>query len=198
MEISAPTGGNRDGRVGRWRIHLLHQTQQKYLQMWNNSHQKITKLAERPLYNQGGERDPHVMRQQGKRNDHLYPREQTQRRREISQAEILPGEWAVRATYEAPQSWGPPQRRQASWLVGVLVGLTGRLGKAFCSQRSAHMLVHSWNRAKSADQNCVSSWLAFHNCPMNKLNVPAPLTSCCNSTLERGLTWPRKEPSHET
>lgn len=156
------------------------------------------KLAERPLYNQDGERDPHVMRQQGKRNDHLYPREQTQRRRQISQAEIPPGEWAVGATYEAPQSWGPPQRRQASWLVGVLVELTGRLGKAFCSQRSAHMLVHSWNRTKSADQNCVSSWLAFHNCPMNKLNVPAPLTSCCSSTLERGLTWPRKEPSHET
>ena len=66
------------------------------------------------------------------------PWEGTQKRSEIARAENLPGEWAVRATYWAPQTWVLTLGRQFPWLVGGLEGLIGELWEVWTHLWKVH------------------------------------------------------------
>ena len=66
-----------------------------------------------------------------------YPYGGTQRKREITQVEILPEECVVRATYGCPRFVVQNREDEPSWLVGGLVGrlvgLIGGLWETCCS-----------------------------------------------------------------
>ena len=118
----------------------------------------------------------------------LCPCKGTQRKREITQGEILCGEWAFQPTYWVPQSWGLTQETQvpfAGWRAG---GINRRaeesLGSAFeCPQSRAERVAETTKEKRG--------WPASCHCPctcpsLSRVKVLALLASWCNSTLEQG------------
>ena len=121
---------NQDGGVGRLGTHLPQWTHQKFIHTWNNYHWKLTRHWQKDSCTTKAIIKIH-MKSGRKSNEQvrLWVSEKELRLKGRSWAESLPEDWAVRDTYSIPQSHIMTQGRQAPWLVGGSVGITGECGK---------------------------------------------------------------------
>lgn len=125
----------------------------------------IWRLTERLFFYQGCKEYPHGIGIKVKIPIRSSLLNGTQKRREITWAEILPGEWVIWAKYWALQHWNPTPGRWiplASWRAGE----TNRRARGSldfpCEE---HMLAFSWNKVESVNWNCTRHWPVSGNCP---------------------------------
>lgn len=153
-EISALRGENQDGGVGGWGTPASNTSKiHHYVKQFSMKINWI--LAERLLYNQDWKRDPHVIREKGKRSNQIRtcPQRRDLRRkvrlhRYRSFLEREPSELHI-----GHHSPGVLHREEEPpWLDGGLMGTTEELGEAqILLRRSEYMFAHSRNRMQSAD-----------------------------------------------
>ena len=125
--------------VGGCKTRFLPWTRQKYISTWKGSHWKLVGDWQKDSCRAKAVQGPHRIWLEWKRSD--------QKRSGTAWAETLPGAWAVRATYWAPQGWVLTLGRQFPWLVGGLEGLLGELWEGWTHSWKVHTsLLTPWAR----------------------------------------------------
>ena len=128
-------------------------------------------LAERLVCNQGEKKDLMgcVWREENQSGRELRPWEGTQKKREITQAEILPASLGSECFEPHVVHLSPGvqcQEDESLRLVEGPVGLIGRLKEGWAPLTSSmHMFAYSWNRAEREDWNSIGGWTASCDCP---------------------------------
>ena len=187
--------------------HLPLWAYQKYIYIEKFSLKTKWRLAERLLYNQGCKKDPHgIIREEGKKSSQVQPvlLGGDSEEKGDDMAEILPGEWVVRATYWVPQPWGPTKGRQdplAGWSGGGTnrraVGCLGTFHEECTNTflllrqgRECELRTHSWLTGFPQPPQCA---------PQPELSEhSSPACPCHSFMVKQELPWQMKAFSSET
>lgn len=152
--------------------------------MWNNPHRKLTKRRQKNFSTTKSSRKIHTEsggREEKWSSEDLFPREGTQKKRDITQVVILPEEWAAWATYWVSQPWGPIQGRWGAQAHLGWLGLRGGQSEAWTLlMRSAHTLACSWGRTERADWRQLQWLRGFQWLPWC---MPQPEQNECSSLI---------------
>ena len=133
--------------------------------MWNNSHWKVIGDWEKDSWTTKALRNIHMKSSRKKSvRSGPVPWEGTQKKREITWAEILPREWMIPARYWGHQ--GVQHREdEPHRLVGELVGLIEGLGEAWTPLlRSRAYLLAPEAVRRGGTENCMSGWPVSQDC----------------------------------